>query len=242
MELSSGLLLLARFYCCGQATIDARLRGTEGEQDDKNSPGPQLAKLQHKILAEFLRLLPSLRSRLSLQKWDLLVGGRFTVQRYASLLTRIVSLLDYLVTMYHATRSCEHLLPQGKCTDRQNWEKDISDLVRKLDERSQKVAATLTLLSAAIERGLPPPPYFNAPAPFIFGTLLQHLSEDLHGSSEDAQDSAHSAFAVIQVMSNLVSSGLGKIIEEMVELVGEVDFDMARFKELGPIKLDTRND
>ena len=222
MELGSALLLLARFYCCGQATIDARLRGTEGEQGDKDNPGRQLAKLQHKILAEFLRLLPSLRSRLSLQRWDLPAGGRFPVDRYASLLTRVVSLLDYLVTMYHATRSYEHLLPQGKYLDRQNWDKGISDLVRRLDERAQNAAATLTLLSAAIEHGLPLPPYFNAPAPFIFGTLLQHLSEDLHGSSEDAQDSAHSAFAVIQVMSNLVRSGLGKIIEEMVELVDGV--------------------
>lgn len=64
------------------------MHDTEGDMDDKHSPGRQLEKVRHKIFGKLLMLLPSLRAHADWQKWEITIGGKFPRETYEDIILR----------------------------------------------------------------------------------------------------------------------------------------------------------
>ena len=97
-----------------------------------------------------------------------------------------------------------------------------------MTENSHHLTSALTLLSASVKYGIPLPPYFKAPPTVDFSPLWGKLSADIQmeGSRRESDEEAvYSAWAVIHIVSDMVNSALARIVVEVRELVGEVDFE-----------------
>jgi hypothetical protein len=86
--LGNTLYLLANYYSVVHSTLGARIHGTEGDMDSKDSPGRQLEKVRHKIFGKLMMLLPSLRAHAEWQKWELTIGGKFPKSTYDAIILR----------------------------------------------------------------------------------------------------------------------------------------------------------
>ncbi len=87
-DLGNTLYLLANYYSVVHSTLGARIHGTEGDMDSKDSPGRQLEKVRHKIFGKLMMLLPSLRAHAEWQKWELTIGGKFPKSTYDAIILR----------------------------------------------------------------------------------------------------------------------------------------------------------
>jgi hypothetical protein len=62
---------------------------TEGNLEDKQSPGHKLEKVRHKIFGKLSLLLLSLRQHADWQKWEPALGGKFPAETYNSIILRL---------------------------------------------------------------------------------------------------------------------------------------------------------
>jgi hypothetical protein len=88
-DLGSTIHLLANYYSVVHSTVRARIHHTEGDIEDKASPGRQLEKVRHKIFGKLLLMLPSLHQHSDWQKWEPTIGGRFPKATYDSIIERL---------------------------------------------------------------------------------------------------------------------------------------------------------
>lgn len=106
---------------------------------------------------------------------------------------------------------------------KQRLGKHFSQISTVIDTTSHQTTSTLTLLSAAVEHGLPLPPYFHSPPHLDLSSRWDILSKEL-AAEQPVDEAAYTALAVIQVISNLISDDLCCLVRDIRELVGEVDF------------------
>ena len=88
-DLGATIYLLANYYSIVHSTVRARVTRTEGNMEDKRSPGRKLEKVRHKIFGKLLLLLPSLRQHADWQKWEPTIGGKFPAETYNSIILRL---------------------------------------------------------------------------------------------------------------------------------------------------------
>jgi hypothetical protein len=74
-DLGKALYLLANFYSCVHVSVEMWLNGTEGDMEDKHSPGRKLEKLRYKLFGKEVLLLTSLRQHSDFTKFEFTVGG-----------------------------------------------------------------------------------------------------------------------------------------------------------------------
>ena len=231
-ELGTALYDLTIYHDCCQATIRMRLQGLEGDLTDKHSEGRQLESMRMHAFLHLRRLMPSMRARLNFHKYELPIGGRFPQERYAAILGRIAALLDCMTQMAHATNpagdgSFAHLREAGEY-----WRAEVDEIVPRLDESARQVSFAMTLLSGAIKHAVPLPPHFKAPEPFAYDRMAERLHGDIHEDGSIGYGNAYSTFAIVKVMSDLICAELDKLVGDVRELVGEVNYTV------GPQKLD----
>jgi hypothetical protein len=103
-----------------------------------------------------------------------------------------------------------------------------------MSTNSHHVTSALTLLSASVKYGIPLPPYFQAPPTVDFSSLWQKLSADIQSEErekrEGDEEAIYSAWAVMHIEGDMTNSALGRMVVQVRELVGEVDFESG-FKE-----------
>lgn len=94
---------------------------------------------------------------------------------------------------------------------------------------SHDITSALTLLSAAVKYGIPLPPYFQAPPIVDYSPLWNKLSTDIQQEQAVTRDrdeeAVYSAWAVMHIVGDMVNSALARMVVEVRELVGEVDFE-----------------
>jgi len=88
-DLGATIYLLANYYSIVHSTVRARINRTEGNMEDKNSPGRKLGKVRRKVFGKLLILLPSLRQHADWQKWEPTIGGKFPAETYNSIILRL---------------------------------------------------------------------------------------------------------------------------------------------------------
>ena len=229
-EMGTALYHLAEYHASCQAVIVMRMQGSEGDRSNKHSPGRQLSRIHNRIFNKLQRLLPSLRSRLNFHRYEFPIGGRFPTERYRAILDRINSLMDHFLLMAHATNANtdRFLGALDVIHSEEDWKKnDVPRVVAQVNESSRQVASTMALLASAVKHAAPLPPFLQEPNPYRFERLWTKLRKQVSGTNETTDlPRVHETFAVLQVMSELACEELGRLIVDVRDLVGEVDYSI----------------
>lgn len=81
--------LLANYHAVVHSTIKTRLRGTEGDRNDKNSRGHVLSHTRKAMFNKMMLLNSSVKHNVYLQKYEPSLGGRFPVKIFDDILTQL---------------------------------------------------------------------------------------------------------------------------------------------------------
>lgn len=85
-QLGASLYLLANFYSIAHETVQGRIRGDEGDSNDKNSPARKIEKARNKVYSKQTLLISSLRANSRFQKFEIPFGGRFPKEKYDTII------------------------------------------------------------------------------------------------------------------------------------------------------------
>jgi hypothetical protein len=85
-DLGSTLYLLGQFYSSSHKSVSLRLKGLEGDVNDKKSTFNTLEKARGKLFYKELILIQAMRNHLNFLKWEPTFGGRFPRETYEKLL------------------------------------------------------------------------------------------------------------------------------------------------------------
>jgi Fusaric acid resistance protein-like/Aromatic acid exporter family member 2 len=85
-DLGSSLYLLAHYYSSVHTTVSLRIRGTQGDLQDKKSPGRVLEKARTRVLAKELVLLQGMKQHCEFIAWEPAFGGKFPRDTYDRLI------------------------------------------------------------------------------------------------------------------------------------------------------------
>jgi hypothetical protein len=216
--------LLANYYSILTETVRVRLRGAEGELNSKDSPGYKLEKSRRKVFSKCNILFAALRAQSGFIKFDIPIGGRFPRQRYQAIIGLMQSCLNFMSLVSIASADFSALQQSGSqqgSTSR--WLVNFRRLIADTNVTSEQVTTLLSLLSAAVSHGHPLPPHVKVPEPYALSTRLDQIDQDILSVRHIAEP-GYSAFAVIQIGTRCVIDDLHKILKEVKELVGELDF------------------
>lgn len=81
--------LLANYHAVVHTTIKARLRGNEGDTDDKHSRGRVLSHTRKAMFNKMMLLSSSMAHNVYLQKYEPSLGGRFPVEIFEDILSQL---------------------------------------------------------------------------------------------------------------------------------------------------------
>lgn len=85
-SLGASIYLLANYYSIIHETLDARMRGDEGDLTLKSSAGRKLEKARHKVFSKQMLMLNGLRTYSEFLRWEVPIGGRFPKKQYDSII------------------------------------------------------------------------------------------------------------------------------------------------------------
>jgi len=86
-DLGGTLYLLGHYFSSTHTTVSLRLKGLDGDRQDKNSPGRRLEKARAQLFAKQLILIQGMRNHLKFIRWEPTFGGKFPQDTYERLLT-----------------------------------------------------------------------------------------------------------------------------------------------------------
>ncbi|KAF1815275.1 hypothetical protein P152DRAFT_392191 [Eremomyces bilateralis CBS 781.70] len=218
-SLGGCLYLLANYYSIVHETVHARIRGDEGDLDDKYGPGRRMQKVRNKIYSKQILILDGLRTYSSFLKWEIPIGGRFPKKQYDRIIDYAQHIFNYMSLISYASQTYSDLSTDSAT----QWFSDFRAVIGELKPTSQAITSLLSLLSASILNGQPLPPYLMAPQPYVLSRRLEELDKDIL-SLRHIGDPGYAAFAVIQISARCISSDLDKLLRATKELVGELDF------------------
>ena len=137
--------------------------------------------------------------------------------------------MSYINLLTYSTRSWPSTILPSNTNSSTAQEYDTAILFASMAENSHNLTSSLTLLSAAVKYGIPLPPYYQPPPTVDFSPLWNKLSHDIReeeGKIRDRdEDAVYSAWAVMHIVGDMVNSAMGRMVGEVRELVGEVDFE-----------------
>lgn len=89
--LGGALYLLANYYSIVHELASSRIRGDDGDPDDKESPGARLEKARVKVFSKSMLALNGLRTYSNFVKWEVPIGGKFPKKEYDSIIASVQS-------------------------------------------------------------------------------------------------------------------------------------------------------
>lgn len=114
-------------------------------------------------------------------------------------------------------------LPEPVSSTRNEWVHDLAVLMQNIEPTSHSITSILALLSASVTQGSALPPYMQLPQPYALSRRLEKLDKSIL-DAKHVEEPGYSAYAVTQVASSLVMDDLRRLVEDVKNLVGEVDF------------------
>lgn len=85
-KLGGALYLSANYYSIVHETVMARIRGDEGDLNDKTSPGARLDKARNKVFAKQMLALQGLHMHSQMVDWEFPLGGKFPKKEYLAII------------------------------------------------------------------------------------------------------------------------------------------------------------
>lgn len=223
-SLGSSLYLLANYYSVMHETVRARLRGIDDDPTIKGSISQRLDKARRTIFGKCNLLLSGMRGRTAFIKFDIPLGGKFPKKQYEQIIEQMQSMLNFMALVSYASTSFQDL--QSHTDDSENqleWLHTFRKLIGETNVTSQAITTLLTLMSASVTNGQPLPPYLRVPEPFRYTEKLDEMDMDLLSVKHIAEP-GYASFAVTQLGTKCVIDDLKKLLEDVKDLVGELDF------------------
>ncbi|OJI83116.1 hypothetical protein ASPTUDRAFT_173910 [Aspergillus tubingensis CBS 134.48] len=226
-KLGDILVLLAQFHDCGHSIASLKLRGpVPGEgmmtlDSPTNTSGGvagRLARTQERLFQQIMTLIPPSRMHALFQRFDVPVGGRFPVGSYMSIMQEAVSIMNYINLLIYSTRSWPSLSHSSTSTM----------VLASVSTHSRRMTSALLLLSASIKHGTPLPPYYQAPTAVDFSLLW---NEELRAQAPPPpaqtgdEEAVQCSWATVQMVTDASNAALARMIRQVRDLVGEVNFD-----------------
>ena len=220
-DVGHSLHLLANFYSIIHMTTSQRIRGREKDCTLART----LEKERRSVYTRELTLLGAINQHIADTVWEPTFGGAFPRTTYKAITTQTSHILNYLSLISFAsnTFSSSASDPSTSHSSNSAWQRDFQSLMANLSPTSQSITTTLTLLANAVTTGTPLPPDLQPPPHYSLLHRLEELDHKILGL-EHVQEEGYAAFAVMQIASSLVRDDLARLIEQVRELVGEVDF------------------
>ncbi|RFU27990.1 Catechol 1,2-dioxygenase, partial [Scytalidium lignicola] len=219
--------LLASYHAVIHSTIKVRLRGNEGDMNDKQSPGRLLLHARKAMFNKILVLSFLTKHNVYLQKYEPGLGGRFPVAIFEDVLSQLSVLLDYMSLLSYATEIWEAEGPSSNYFHNSHskaWLSDLSKLIGPINPTEEKITSILLQLSAAVVTGRALPPGLEAPKPYQLSAKLRELDPDLL-HIKHMQEVGYSAYAVMEIISSMITHKISVLVKTIEKLVGVVNFD-----------------
>jgi hypothetical protein len=237
-SLGASLYLLANYYSIIHETLDARMRGDEGDITLKSSAGRKLEKARHKVFSKQMLMLNGLRTYSEFLRWEVPIGGKFPKEQYDSIIVSVENIVSYLSLLGYAS---DTLMRLGEDDDESSsaWMHDFRRLVGTAKVTTHEVTSLLCLLSASITNRQPLPPYLKAPRPYSFSKRLEALDSDIM-SLKHMSEPGFAAFAVLQISTRCIVGDVERLMRHVRGLVGELDFSFHAVSTMDPRIAESR--
>ncbi|KAF2681514.1 hypothetical protein K458DRAFT_309610 [Lentithecium fluviatile CBS 122367] len=224
-KLGGALYLSANFYSIMHETVMARIRGDEGDLNDKTSPGAKLEKARNKVFAKQMLTLQGLKTHSQMVEWEFPLGGKFPKTEYLAIIGYVTNIVNYTALLGYASNTFTHPSIVGEDTDPSTvqWFLDFRRIISQSNITSHEITSLLSLLSSSITSGQPLPPYLLAPQAFKLAKRLEAVDRDIL-SLRHITEPGYAAFAVLQISTRCISMDIEKLLNTVKKLVGELDF------------------
>ena len=103
------------------------------------------------------------------------------------------------------------------------WFRNFRRIIGEARLTTQSITTLLSLLSSSITTGNPLPPYVRVPEPYQLSERLDQLDKDILSIRHIAEP-GYASFSVIQIGTKSLLDDLHKLLDNVKELVGELDF------------------
>jgi hypothetical protein len=113
---------------------------------------------------------------------------------------------------------------QNHHTNDRKWLNDLSKLIGPINTTEEKLTSVLCQLSAAVSTGRSLPPRMEMPKAYQLSEKLRELDPDVL-SIKHMQDAGYSAYAVMEVISSMITHNLDGLVTRVESLVGVISFD-----------------
>lgn len=218
-DLGHTLYLLANHYSVVHETVSARVRRRGGDEKVKGTPANKLEKARQQVFTKSQMMVQKMRTGSTFTTWQISVGGAFPKQTYDSLIECSQRILNYTALIGYASSTFSHMDDQ----EESQWLDDFRQMLESVATTSHEITSMLSLLSSSVSNGQPLPPYLKSPQPFLLLRKLEALDRDIL-SIRHISEPGYAAFAAMQIASSSIVSDLGRLIELVKSLVGELDF------------------
>ncbi|THW71804.1 hypothetical protein D6D19_07065 [Aureobasidium pullulans] len=201
--------LLANYHAVVHVTIKTRLRGAEGDLNDKASRGHVLSNTRRAMFNKIMVLAATAKHNVYLQKYEPSLGGRFPIAMFEDILSQLTVLLDYMSLLSYSTEvwsidgPTNHYFHHSQRSRR--WLQDLAELILPIEPTEQRVTLILSQLSSALDTGRPLPAKTQSMEPFLLSQKLKELDPDiLH--MRHMLELGYSTYAVTEIISNSATS------------------------------------
>lgn len=219
-DLGACLYLLSNFYSVVHETVQARIKGTDGDANNKRSHAYHLEKARNTVFSKLMLLLNTLRTNATFSTFQIQLGGKFPRREYLTIIEICQRLLQYTALIGYASITFS---TQDRADEISQWSNDFRKLIAFTGTTSHQITSLLSLLSSSISNGQPLPPYLEMPPPFQLVKHLESIDTDVLCIRHIAEVE-YSAFAVLQICAQAVNQDVELLTIHVRNLVGVVDF------------------
>ncbi len=179
-DLSAILHLLGGYFSMTVSALKSQKKSMSGHIESESATTYRSYKARRRAFGGGMRLLSSMQSHLEWQRWEPRVGGRFPVDTYRDIITRIERILGYLIILSYATErhsytddketgsngACyEQVAAASKPTvgNQHGQDAAMSALFQSTDLALHSVLSAMSLMSNSMLSGQALPPFLTLP-------------------------------------------------------------------------------
>ena len=151
-EVAKSMYILANMSRCIEQTIHARLNGTSGDVDDRNSPIFRLQNTRRRIFRKYQIMSTSAKTYYRFLDWEFSLGGRFPKKTYGEILAILERISSYMTLSGYVSKALKH-----DPTAAGWWTTDQNDTAQA-HLTPGGVTMRMVVLHSALSRAHPLPP------------------------------------------------------------------------------------
>ncbi|RJE27610.1 hypothetical protein PHISCL_00035 [Aspergillus sclerotialis] len=211
-EVAKSMYILANLSRCIEQTIHARLRGTSGDADDRNSPVFRLQDTRRRIFRKYQIMSTSAKTYYRFLDWEFSLGGRFPKKTYGEILAILERISSYMTLSGYVSRALKH-----DPTAAGWWTADQNDTA-EAHLTPGGVTMRMVVLHSALSRAHPLPPRMKE---LKIPNLNEFLARDI------PTEEGFAAAALIHTVNWYLIRDVNRLTQLVRGLVGEFDFSFA---------------